>query len=47
MQQRNAFSGEGGVIGLAAAYAGWSVDYEALDTRFASIQLEGSGPKCG
>lgn len=47
MQQRNVFSGEGGVIGLAAAYAGWSVDYEALNTLFASIQHEGGGPKSG
>lgn len=30
LQARNVFSGEGGVIGLAAAYAGWAVDYGAL-----------------
>jgi hypothetical protein len=45
LQARNVFSGEGGVIGLAAAYAGWAVDYEALTDIAASIQHEGGGPK--
>ena len=27
LQARNVYSGEGGVIGLAAAYAGWGVNY--------------------
>ena len=45
LQARGVYSGEGGVIGLAAAYAGWSVDYEALTGIAASIQHEGGGPK--
>jgi hypothetical protein len=45
LQTRGVYSGEGGVIGLAAAYAGWSVDYEALTGIAASIQHEGGGPK--
>jgi hypothetical protein len=45
LQARGVYSGEGGVIGLAAAYAGWSVDYEALTSIAASIQHEGGGPK--
>jgi hypothetical protein len=45
LQARDVYSGEGGVIGLAAAYAGWSVDYEALTDIAASIQHEGGGPK--
>jgi hypothetical protein len=45
LQDRGVYSGEGGVIGLAAAYAGWSVDYEALTGIGASIEHEGGGPK--
>ena len=45
LQSRGVYSGEGGVIGIAAAYAGWSVDYEALTSIAASIQHEGGGPK--
>ncbi|MCU1267025.1 MAG: hypothetical protein JWM21_3343 [Acidobacteria bacterium] len=45
LQARGVYSGEGGVIGLAAAYAGWTVDYEALTSIGASIQHEGGGPK--
>jgi hypothetical protein len=45
LQARGVYSGEGGVIGLAAAYAGWSVDYDALTTLAAAIQHEGGGPK--
>lgn len=45
LQSRGVYSGEGGVIGLAAAYAGWSVDYDALTDIAASIQHEGGGPK--
>jgi hypothetical protein len=45
LQARNVYSGEGGVIGLAAAYAGWGVDYEALAGIAVSIQHEGGGPK--
>lgn len=45
LQARGVYSGEGGVIGIAAANAGWSVDYEALKSIAASIQHEGGGPK--
>ena len=45
LQTRNVFSGEGGAIGLAAAYAGWAVDYDALTDLGAAIQHEGGGPK--
>lgn len=45
MQTRGAYSGEGGVIGLAAACAGWDVNYDALIHLGAAIQHEGGGPK--
>jgi hypothetical protein len=45
LQDRGVYSGEGGVIGLAAAYAGWGVDYEAIPGIAASIHHEGGGPK--
>jgi hypothetical protein len=45
LQARGVYSGEGGVVGLAAAYAGWTVDYEALAGVAAVIQHEGGGPK--
>jgi hypothetical protein len=45
MQARGVFSGEGGVIGLAAACAGWTVDFEALDSIYRAIRHEGGGPK--
>jgi hypothetical protein len=45
LQGRGVYSGEGGVIGLAAACAGWNVDYEALTSIASSIQHEGGGPK--
>lgn len=45
LQGRSVYSGEGGVIGLAAAYAGWTVDYEALTGIGAAVQHEGGGPK--
>ena len=35
MQRQGVYSGEGGVMGLAAAYAGWTIDYEALATLVA------------
>src|SRR5262249_30434135 len=40
-QRREMYSGEGGVIGLAAAYADCSVDFEALDEVARVIQHEG------
>ena len=45
MQSRDVYSGEGGVIGLAAEIAGWGVDYAALTGLNASITHEGGGPK--
>ena len=45
LQSRGVYSGEGGVIGLAAAYSGWDVDYGALTRIAASIHHEGGGPK--
>ncbi len=45
LQDRGVFSGEGGVMGLAAAYAGWPTDYEALAGLEAVLQHEGGGPK--
>jgi hypothetical protein len=45
LQAREVFSGEGGVIGLAAALAGWSVDYTSLDKLGSAIKHEGGGPK--
>jgi hypothetical protein len=45
LQARGVYSGEGGVIGIAAAYAGWMVDYETLPGIAAAIMHEGGGPK--
>lgn len=39
------YSGEGGVMGLAAACAGWTIDYDALVPLYSSIRHEGGGPK--
>jgi hypothetical protein len=44
-QGERVFSGEGGVIGLAAAFAGWSVDYSALAGVAGAIEHESGGPK--
>jgi len=45
MQEREVFSGEGGCIGLAAAIAGWTVNYDAVTSFGATLQHEGGGPK--
>ena len=45
LQNREVFSGEGGVIGLAAVCAGWTIDYETLNKLAASTHHEGQGPK--
>jgi hypothetical protein len=45
LQARGVYSGEGGVIGIAAAYAGWSVDHSVLTEMARSIEHEGGGPK--
>ena len=41
------FTGEGGVIGLAAVCAGWTVDYKTLGRLGRSMRHEGGGPKAG
>lgn len=45
LQSRGVYTGEGGVIGLAAACAGWDVDYEALARVAERVRHEGGGPK--
>ena len=45
LQRQGVYSGEGGVMGLAAAYAGWTIDYDVLAHLLPLIQHEGGGPK--
>lgn len=45
LNSESLFSGEGGVIGLAAVCAGWKVDYETLSRLARKTQHEGGGPK--
>ena len=45
LHKRGVFSGEGGVIGLAAVYTGWSVNYKTLTKLIAASEHEGHGPK--
>lgn len=45
LHARGLLSGEGGVIGLAAMCAGWTVDYRTLKKLVAAAQHEGGGPK--
>jgi len=45
LHSQNVFTGEGGVIGLAAFYAGWTVNYKTLTKLAASTHHEGLGPK--
>ena len=45
LQARGVYSGEGGVIGMAAAFAGWTVDFDAVTPVAAAIHHEGGGPK--
>jgi hypothetical protein len=45
LQRQGVYSGEGGVMGLAAVYAGWTTDYDALASLVPLIQHEGGGPK--
>lgn len=47
LQAREVYSGEGGVIGLAAAAAGWTVDLQAVTAIGDAVQHEGGGPKAG
>ncbi len=45
LQSRELYTGEGGVIGLAALYAGWTPDYRSLTKLAAATEHEGNGPK--
>jgi glutamine amidotransferase-like uncharacterized protein len=45
LHARDVFTGEGGVIGLCAAYAGWTVDYKRLGRLAAATHHEGLGPR--
>lgn len=45
LQTRGVYSGEGGVIGVAAEHVGWNIDYDTLKRLAALIQHEGGGPK--
>ena len=45
LKRQGVHSGEGGVMGLAAVYAGWKTDYEVLAPLGALIRHEGGGPK--
>ena len=45
LQRQGVYSGEGGVMGLAAACAGWTIDYEALVPLMPVLTHEGGGPK--
>lgn len=45
LHARDVFTGEGGAIGLAALYAGWTVDYTRLGRLAAATHHEGQGPK--
>jgi len=44
-QREGLFTGEGGVIGLAAVCAGWTVDNKTMGKLARSIRHEGGGPK--
>jgi hypothetical protein len=45
MQGQGVFSGEGGVMGLAAASVGWTTDYDVLTRLVPFVEHEGGGPK--
>jgi len=45
LQSDGLFTGEGGVIGLAAVCAGWTVDYQTMGKLARKMQHEGGGPK--
>ena len=47
LQSQGTFTGEGGVIGLAALCAGWTVDYKTMGKLASSMRHEGGGPKAG
>jgi hypothetical protein len=45
LRREGVFTGEGGVIGLAAEYAGWTVDYRTMNKLAAVTRHEGGGAK--
>jgi hypothetical protein len=45
LHNQGVFSGEGGVIGLAAVCAGWAVDYKTMGKLARVMRHEGGGPK--
>lgn len=45
LRDKQVFSGEGGVVGLAAAHAGWVVDLAVLKRLAPFVIHEGGGPK--
>jgi hypothetical protein len=45
MRDQRVYSGEGGVMGLAAACAGWATDYDLLLPLGDALRHEGGGPK--
>jgi hypothetical protein len=45
LQRQGVYSGEGGVMGLAAKCAGWSIDYDTLAPLASLVEHEGGGPK--
>jgi len=47
MQRRDVYSGEGGVIGIAAHAAGWQVYHDRLEELSCCLTHEGGGPKAG
>ena len=47
LRNEGLLTGEGGVIGLAAVCAGWTVDYKTLRKLARSMRHEGGGPKAG
>jgi hypothetical protein len=45
LQRKGIASGEGGVMGLAAACAGWTIDYNVLAPFLPFVHHQGGGPK--
>lgn len=45
LQDLDIYTGEGGVIGLAAHCAGWTVNYSTISKLVAATKHEGGGPK--
>jgi hypothetical protein len=45
LQRQGTYSGEGGVMGLAAACCGWTIDYDMLTPLIPLVHHEGGGPK--